>query len=79
MKTIGSNALGVILTGMRRDGAKGTVAMRQAGARTIAQDEQTSVVFGMPKAAHELGGAECLVSPQFIVERAVDFLSENSQ
>ena len=58
---VGVNAVGVILTGMGADGAKGMVAMRQAGARTLAQDEATSVVFGMPKEAYNQGGAERLV------------------
>lgn len=56
-----ANAVGVMLTGMGDDGARGLLAMRQAGARTLAQDEATSVVFGMPKAAWELGAAEELV------------------
>ena len=50
-------AVGVIMTGMGDDGARGLLAMRQAGARTLAQDEETCVVFGMPKAAVELGAA----------------------
>ena len=50
--------LGVILTGMGRDGAQGLLAMREAGARTLGQDEATSVVYGMPKAAYELGAVE---------------------
>jgi two-component system chemotaxis response regulator CheB len=54
----GPNAVGVLLTGMGADGARGLLAMRQAGARTIAQDEETCVVFGMPREAIELGAAE---------------------
>jgi two-component system chemotaxis response regulator CheB len=54
----GANAVGVIMTGMGDDGARGLVAMRKAGAATLAQDEATCVVFGMPRAAIELGGAE---------------------
>jgi len=57
-KLYGSKAVGVILTGMGRDGANGLLAMRQAGAHTIAQDQATSVVFGMPAVAIELGAAE---------------------
>ena len=51
----GANAVGVILTGMGSDGASGLLAMRAAGARTIGQDEATSVVYGMPRAAFEAG------------------------
>jgi two-component system chemotaxis response regulator CheB len=53
----GSNAIGVILTGMGNDGAAGMKEMREAGAPTIAQDENTSVVWGMPGEAVKLGGA----------------------
>jgi two-component system chemotaxis response regulator CheB len=54
----GRNAAAVILTGMGSDGADGLLAIRQAGGRTFSQDERTSVVFGMPRAAWEQGGAE---------------------
>lgn len=54
----GRNAVGIILTGMGADGAKGLLAMRQAGARTIGQDQQSCVVYGMPKVAYELGAVE---------------------
>jgi two-component system, chemotaxis family, protein-glutamate methylesterase/glutaminase len=50
--------VGVILTGMGRDGAEGLLAMRKGGARTLAQDEATSLVYGMPRVAHEIGAAE---------------------
>lgn len=60
-KYAGANAVGAILTGMGADGAKGLLAMRQAGASTIAQDEQTSVVFGMPMEAIRCGGAQKVV------------------
>jgi two-component system chemotaxis response regulator CheB len=57
-RNAGRNAVGVILTGMGGDGAKGLLAMKQAGAYTIAQDEASCVVFGMPKEAIKLGAAE---------------------
>jgi two-component system, chemotaxis family, protein-glutamate methylesterase/glutaminase len=53
----GCNAIGVLLTGMGADGARGLLAMREAGAHTIAQDEQSCVVYGMPKEAAEMGAA----------------------
>jgi two-component system, chemotaxis family, protein-glutamate methylesterase/glutaminase len=62
----GRNARGVIMTGMGDDGARGLLEMRQAGARTIAQDEESCVVFGMPKEAIKLGGAERVASLQEI-------------
>lgn len=54
----GANTIGVILTGMGGDGAKGMLTMKQAGAYTIAQDEASCVVFGMPKEAIKLGGVD---------------------
>ncbi len=57
----GKNAVAVIMTGMGDDGAKGMLELREAGARTIAQDEKTSVVFGMPNEAIKLGGVEKIV------------------
>jgi two-component system chemotaxis response regulator CheB len=54
----GANSVGVILTGMGKDGAAGLLDMRQAGASTIGQDEATCVVYGMPKAAHDCGATE---------------------
>jgi two-component system, chemotaxis family, protein-glutamate methylesterase/glutaminase len=54
----GANAIGVIMTGMGDDGAKGLLEMKEAGARTVAQDEKSCVVFGMPKEAIKLGAAD---------------------
>ncbi len=60
-RSAGSNAVGVIMTGMGDDGARGMAEMKQAGARTIAQDEASSVVFGMPKEAIALGCVDRVV------------------
>ncbi len=57
-KSAGRDAVGIILTGMGGDGAKGLLAMRRAGAKTIGQDESTCVVYGMPKVAYDLGAVE---------------------
>ena len=57
-QVLGPNTVGVILTGMGNDGARGMLEMREAGAYTIAQNEESCVVFGMPREAIELGGAE---------------------
>lgn len=54
-RVAGSEAIGVLMTGMGRDGAKGLLEMRQKGAVTIGQDEKTSIVYGMPKEAYEIG------------------------
>jgi two-component system, chemotaxis family, protein-glutamate methylesterase/glutaminase len=59
-QSAGCHSVGVILTGMGRDGAEGLKEMRQAGAATIAQDENTSVVWGMPGAAWQIGAAQAL-------------------
>lgn len=61
-KNVGENALGVILTGMGKDGAGGLKRMKEAGAVTIAQDEKSSVVWGMPGAAVKLGGVDKVLS-----------------
>ena len=58
-KSAGNRALGIILTGMGGDGAKGLLEMRKAGARTIGQDESTCIVYGMPKVAFDIGAVEC--------------------
>jgi two-component system chemotaxis response regulator CheB len=57
-RAAGSNAVGIIMTGMGDDGARGLKEMREAGARTLGQDEATCVVYGMPKEAMRLGGVE---------------------
>ncbi len=60
-KVAGRNAVGVILTGMGKDGAQGLLAMKQAGAVTCAQDEATSVVYGMPREAASIGAADVVL------------------
>lgn len=57
-RSAGADAVGIILTGMGGDGAKGLLAMRKAGAKTIGQDESTCVVYGMPKVAYDLGAVQ---------------------
>ncbi|HCL57291.1 MAG TPA: chemotaxis response regulator protein-glutamate methylesterase [Spirochaetia bacterium] len=76
-ESVGMNAVGVILTGMGRDGAAGLLEMRNAGARTLAQDEESSVVFGMPKEAYKNGGAEKLVGLSEIPFSILQFLKKN--
>ena len=74
----GANALGIILTGMGKDGAQGLLEMRQAGSHTIAQDEESCIVFGMPKEAINIGGA-CEVLPlQGIARHALEYLATHS-
>lgn len=72
----GRKAVGVMLTGMGGDGANGMLAMKQAGARNIAQDQETSVVFGMPKVAWDLGAADQLVPLEQIGSKILSMLSE---
>ena len=73
---VGANAVGIMLTGMGHDGADALLAMRKAGARTLAQDEATSVVFGMPKVAHERGGVERLIPLSAIPQALLGILQE---
>lgn len=61
-KYVGGNAIGVILTGMGKDGSTGMLEMKKQNAVTIAQDEKSSIVFGMPKEAIELGAVD-MVAP----------------
>jgi two-component system chemotaxis response regulator CheB len=72
----GGNAIGVILTGMGKDGAQGLLEMRQAGAPTIVQDEATSVVWGMPGEAFAMGAA-CQVLPLSSISAAVHRLAQS--
>ncbi len=67
----GKNCVGVIMTGMGDDGARGMLEMKEAGAVNIAQNEETSVVFGMPKEALKLGGAEKAVALEAIADEVL--------
>lgn len=79
IKCAGANAIGILLTGMGDDGADAMVEMRQAGIRTIAQDEESSVVFGMPKQAFLRGGVEKLVPIELIAHQITKYLKEMSK
>lgn len=70
----GSNAIGVMLTGMGDDGAKGMLKLREAGGKCAAQDEKTSIVYGMPRAAYECGAAEVLLP----LDKIANYLIEKS-
>lgn len=73
-KIAGANAIGVILTGMGGDGAKGLLAMRKAGANTIGQDEASCVVYGMPKVAYEIGAVERQLPLNKIADGILSFI-----
>lgn len=60
--------MGVLLTGMGDDGAEGLLALRESGGRTIVQDEESSLIFGMPKAAAQRGAAQLQLPPVAIVD-----------
>jgi two-component system chemotaxis response regulator CheB len=71
-KRVGAGATGVILTGMGKDGAAGLLEMKQAGARTIAQDETSSVVFGMAREAIRLQAADEVLALGAIASRLLE-------
>ncbi len=73
---VGANAIGVMLTGMGADGADAMRRMREAGARCFAQDEASSVVFGMPREAYARGGAERLIPLSQMADVVVELLSD---
>jgi len=72
---VGKNSVGVILTGMGSDGAQGLLAMKKQGARTIAQDEDSCVVYGMPRVAYEIGAAESVCPLPQIAEQILTTLT----
>ncbi len=73
-KYAGANALGIILTGMGKDGAEGLLEMKKAGAKSIAQDEYSSVVFGMPKEAINIGAVDYIRNINVIAGEAISVL-----
>ncbi|MCX7905416.1 MAG: chemotaxis response regulator protein-glutamate methylesterase [Elusimicrobiales bacterium] len=75
-KNVGKNAIGVILTGMGKDGAKGMLDMKNSGAYNIAQDEETSLVFGMPKEAIEIGAVDEIIPLYKISQRLIEIVYE---
>ena len=75
-RVAGPKALGIILTGMGGDGARGLLEMRRAGARTIGQDESTCVVYGMPKVAYDLGAVEFQEKLQDVSKRTYAVLNK---
>ena len=76
-KNFGVDAVGAILTGMGRDGASGLLAMRNAGARTLGQNEATSVIYGMPRVAFECGAVEEQASVHDLANRILTLTSLN--
>jgi two-component system chemotaxis response regulator CheB len=75
-KEAGNQAIGIILTGMGSDGAKGLLSMKKSGAYTIGQDEASSVVYGMPRVAYELGAVTKQISLNSIPQLLLTSLKE---
>lgn len=73
-KAAGDNAIGIILTGMGYDGAKGLLEMKRSGAKTIGQDEESSVVYGMPKVAYNLGAVDKQVPLESVARTLLSML-----
>jgi two-component system chemotaxis response regulator CheB len=78
-EVFGHHAIGVLLTGMGRDGAYGMLTIRRSGGYTIAQDEVSSAIFGMPRAAIQLGAAVEVLPPSRIAARLTEVLAERAQ
>ncbi len=78
-RAAGVNAVGVLLTGMGSDGAKGMLAMKESGAHTIAQDEETSVVFGMPKQAIQMGAVREILPIQNMPDGLVNAVTRKRE
>ena len=73
-RVVGDGCVGVILTGMGKDGARGLLEVRQAGGVTIAESEESCVIYGMPKEAIKLGGAEFVLGTDEIPSQVVEIL-----
>ena len=78
-ESAGKNAIGVILTGMGKDGADGLLAMRRNGARTLGQDEASCVVYGMPKVAHEIGASEVEIPLTRIAQEILNLTADGGK
>lgn len=78
-QSAGQNAIGVILTGMGGDGARGMLEMKEAGAPTIAQDEKSCVVFGMPRVAIELGAVDDVLPLDRILGRVLELVEHHAR
>jgi two-component system chemotaxis response regulator CheB len=78
-ESAGKNAIGVILTGMGKDGADGLLAMRRSGARTLGQDEPSCVVYGMPKVAHEIGASEAEIPLARIAQEILNLTADGGK
>ena len=75
-KVYGTQAIGVLLTGMGNDGARGLKAIKEAGGITMVQDEMSCTVFGMPKAAIDLGAVDEVLSPRGLIDRLLSLGAE---
>ena len=77
-KNYGSKTIGVILTGMGKDGVSGIKTIKQLGGRTIAQNEESCVIYGMPKEAIEAGNIDKVLPPELIAEAIIDMVSRST-
>ncbi|MEK7431937.1 MAG: chemotaxis response regulator protein-glutamate methylesterase [Cyanobacteriota bacterium] len=77
-ENVGKNSYGILLTGMGKDGAEGLKAMKQKGSINIAQDESTSVVFGMPKVAYEIGATDVVLPIDKIANYLIELINKNN-
>jgi two-component system chemotaxis response regulator CheB len=75
----GERGVGIILTGMGTDGAEGLKSLRACGGHTIAQDEHSSIIFGMPRAAIELDAAEAILPLEEIGPQIMQWISEQQE